>query len=794
MRSVPLLVLVLLMAAPARAELDSFGLGTGRSGPRSVTVANTVINPSVRLVANASAGSRVLRPESLGGLGRDALVLIHQTVGFPASTPSGGSGSANPGAVGRWELARVETTGTAPAELRLTAPLVNSYTVPGAQVVFVPEYTNVTIGAAASLVASPWDGLSGGIVAFLATGTVTNQGLVSADGAGLRGAVYVNHPDTLGCSGQDVPPELGGAFKGEGLAVNRFGVASGRGYLVSGGGGGNCHNAGGGGGGHGGGGGTGGRTASDLDSSRAEGGFGGAKLTYLLVEQALFGGGGGAGQGNNDLGSGGGAGGGLVLVRANTVAGAGRFTANGASPGLTLGDDGAGGGGAGGAVIVRAAGAVNCGGVQAAGGAGGTVNDSIRYLGPGGGGSGGYVLLQGPAGTCPMAVPGGASGMTKVDNTAHGASAGGSGVSQEYRVPYQVPTTPAVVAPANGAVGVSTRPVFQGTTDPGVRVIISVDDVEVAQLTAGADGVFSGSYPGLRDPLPAGEHRVSVVAESLGTYSVRSSEVTFNVAVAQADGGVLEAPILVVPADGDFVDTTPLFAGVAPYSTTVGLVVDDGNEITVTVDTFGRFRYQVPDESPLTPGPHFIVLHAHNEAGDTGPFSPATRFESVAAVADAGSEVPDAGSDAGSEVPDAGSDAGAGDAGVGQREVPVMVVPAEDEVVDSTPLFAGVAAPGVSVSIEVDGAEVARVVADATGAFRHPVSTEHALSVGEHSVTAHAVVSATGVNGPRSEATDFEVRGPAALDVGCGCGASPASSAGLWALLVGMVAMRRRRR
>lgn len=361
-------------------------------------------------------------------------------------------------------------------------------------------------------------------------------------------------------------------------------------------------------------------------------------------------------------------------------------------------------------------------------------------------------------------------------------------------MPYQPPTTPAVVAPANGAVGVPTRPGFQGTTDPGVRVIISVDDVEVVQLTAGADGVFSGGYPGLRDPLSAGEHRVSVVAESLGTYSVRSSEVTFNVAVAQADGGVLEAPILVVPADGDFVDTTPLFAGVAPYGTTVGLVVDDGDEITVTVDTFGRFRYQVPDDSPLTPGPHFIVLHSHNEAGDTGPFSPATRFESVAADADAGSEVPDAGSDAGSEVPDAGSDAGSGDAGVSQREVPVMVVPAEDEVVDSTPLFAGVAAPGVSVSIEVDGAEVARVVADATGAFRHPVSTEQALSVGAHSVTAHAVVSATGVNGPRSEATDFEVRGPAALDVGCGCGASPASSVGLWALLVGMAAMRRRRR
>ncbi|MFP2913426.1 hypothetical protein ACLESD_52220, partial [Pyxidicoccus sp. 3LFB2] len=397
--------------------------------------------------------------------------------------------------------------------------------------------------------------------------------------------------------------------------------------------------------------------------------------------------------------------------------------------------------------------------VQASGGAGGSVNDTVRHLVPGGGGAGGYVLLQGTAAGCPVVVTGGASGTTGVDNTAHSAGAGGAGISQEFRVSYRPPTTPAVVAPVNGAVGVSPRPSFEGTTDPGVRVIISVDDVELIQVGSGADGRFTANYPSLREPLFAGSHRVSVVSESLGAYSTRSVESTFNVAVTQADGGVLVPPILVVPADGDFVGTTPLFAGVAPYGTTVGLEVDNGPEITVTVDTFGRFRYQVPAESPLAPGPHFVVLHAHNEAGDTGPFSQATRFEAVEVAADAGTGGPDAGSDAGSEVPDAGT--GTGDAGVGSREVPVMVVPAEGEVVDSTPLFAGVAAPGASVAIEVDGAEVARVVADSTGAFRHPVSTEQALPVGAHSVRAQALVSATDVDGPRSVATGFEVRGPA---------------------------------
>jgi MYXO-CTERM domain-containing protein len=331
-----------------------------------------------------------------------------------------------------------------------------------------------------------------------------------------------------------------------------------------------------------------------------------------------------------------------------------------------------------------------------------------------------------------------------------------------------------------------------------VRVVVFIDDVEVLQVGSGSDGKFSGSYPGLIDPLTTGEHRVTMVAESLGAYSVRSTETTFNVAATLEDGGVLVPPILVVPADGETVGPTPLFAGVAPNGVTVGVEVDDGTEITIPVDTFGRFRYQVPDDSPLTPGPHRVNVHAHTEAGETGPFSPYTRFEALAADAGSG------GTDAGTEVPDAGagddagtgtSDAGTGTSDAGVREVPVMVVPAEGEVVDSTPLFAGVAAPGASVSLAVDGAEVAIAVADATGAFRHPVPADQALSVGEHSVTAQARGSVTGAAaGPVSPATRFQVRGPAALDVGCGCGAAPAGMAGVWALVALAAAARRRRR
>ncbi|MCY1017601.1 adventurous gliding motility protein AgmC [Pyxidicoccus sp. MSG2] len=811
MRFAPLFVLVLLTAVPALAELDSFGQGTGRDGPLSVTQAQLVVNVAVPVSTDTPAGSRVVRVAQLGGLKAQALVLIHQSSGFPATTASGGSTAVIPDAVGRWELARVSSVSTTPTLLRLTAPLVNSYSVPGAQVVAVPEYTDVDLPTGTSLVAPPWDGKSGGIVAFLATGRVRNDGVVSADGAGFRGGAFEDHvAGPTGCTGLDPQPAQGGSLKGEGVVVSRFGTASGRGHLVNGGGGANCHNGGGGGGGHGNAGGVGGRTASDVDSSRAEGGLGGAHMKYALVDQALFGGGGGAGEGNNNSGTGGGAGGGLVLVRADRVSGVGRISADGVSVAPTPGGDGAGGGGAGGAVIVRTAGDMDCGSVTARGGAGGSVTDALRQLGPGGGGSGGSVLVHGADLDCPIDVTGGAAGTTAFDGTVHGAGAGGAGVTREYEVPYRSPAAPSVVTPASGAVGVSARPSFAGAADPGVRIIISVDDVEVVQLTAGSDGTFSGSYPGLRDPLTTGEHRVTTVAESLGAYSVRSTETTFSVAATLEDGGVLVPPILVIPADGEAIGPTPLFAGVAPNGVTVGVEVDDGPDIPVPVDTFGRFRYQVPADSPLTPGPHRVNVHAHTETGESGPFSQYTRFEVLDVDAgsgevDAGTEVPDAGddagtetSDAGTETPDAGtgtSDAGTGTSDAGVREVPVMVVPAEGEVVDSTPLFAGVAAPGASVSLAVDGAEVAIAVADATGAFRHPVPADQALSLGAHSVTAQERGSVTGAAaGPVSPATGFVVRGPAALDVGCGCGAAPAGVAGVWALVALAAAARRRRR
>ncbi|NPC80281.1 hypothetical protein HPC49_18900, partial [Pyxidicoccus fallax] len=492
---------------------------------------------------------------------------------------------------------------------------------------------------------------------------------------------------------------------------------------------------------------------------------------------------------------------GLVLIRANSVTGTGRFTANGSPGPTTSGDDGAGGGGAGGAVILRATGQVGCGAIQAQGGAGGNVSEPSFALGPGGGGGGGQVLLQSrPLSGCAINASGGPAGVNVADGgergPTFGATPGKAGVIQQFDLSYRTPPTPALTSPEAGELAVSNRPRFEGTAEPGLVVSVYVDDVVVVQAVAGTDGVFSVSWPASRPALSQGAHRVSLVADdALGAYSPRSAERTFHVGVVLADGGVVEQPILVVPAAGDIVGPTPLFAGVS-NAVTVGIEIDDRPEVTLSVDAFGRFRYQVPADDPLPPGPHFVTVHAHNETGGTGPYSPRIVFESVDAdagtpVQDAGTETPDAGVDAGTSAPDAGTST----PDAGTREVPVLVVPADGEVVDSTPLFAGVAGPGDSVSIEVDGKEVARVTADSTGAFRHPVPADQALATGAHKVTAYALVSATGAAGPRSPETGFEVRGPTNLDVGCGgCGASPAGVVGGWALLAGLAAAVRRRR
>lgn len=419
-RVVPALVAAawLLQAGVAHAESDTFCTGKGRSGALSVGAANTVVNTYAPVTSDVAAGARTLPVGAATGAASTFavgdMVMIWQVGGLAQSeAPSGAGasldlGSVAGGAVGRYELARVKSfDGT---DVTLTKDTIYSYAAGVTQLVLVPEYTTVSIAAAGGVTAPAWNGSVGGIVAFLATGAVTNDGVVSVAGKGFRGGVVLSNSGHSGCTALDgLSSAGGGARKGEGgvTGVSTAGAASalnsGRGNRGPGGGGGNCHNAGGGGGGNFGPGGAGGNS---YDGNRAVGGSGGAALVFSTSDHLMLGGGGGAGDDNNARGSSGGAGGGVLFLRAASASG-GQYLADGLFVGGTGAGDGQGGGGAGGTLAVAVTGALDCATMSANGGKGGNVGSGH---GGGGGGGGGRIATFGTGGACVTSSTAGAAG------------------------------------------------------------------------------------------------------------------------------------------------------------------------------------------------------------------------------------------------------------------------------------------------------------------------------------------------------------------------------------------------
>ncbi len=289
---------------------------------------------------------------------------------------------------------------------------------------------NVTVSgtAATALTCNGWNGTTGGVLAFRATGTVTTNstGYISAYGVGHRGGAgttcygnsqsgesyirpsYASGGAANGSSataGQNQTP--GGGCGGAGYSDNgvvTYTASGGAGTTgPAGGGGGGLYNTSGSGfyfGGAGAGGGYGSEGQSTpyaSNGSSATGGAGGTGFgiyggdagggglygsSTTLNTRAYFGAGGGAGGGVDDewnenlSGMYGGAGGGLLFIGAETITSAGYIIANGGAGGsyydITYGFSGLGGGGAGGSVLIRANNITNSGTISANGALGGS--------------------------------------------------------------------------------------------------------------------------------------------------------------------------------------------------------------------------------------------------------------------------------------------------------------------------------------------------------------------------------------------------------------------------------------
>jgi hypothetical protein len=292
------------------------------------------------------------------------------------------------------------------------------------QIVMVPVYDDATVTS--TLLASPWNGTTGGILAFQCKGNLTMNADIDLQGDGFNGAVI--NTSSYSCQWfitvSDYFYDIStgeGALKGEGVSAYITTKTAGRGAQANGGGGGDDHNSGGGGGANSGNGGDGGERigSSAFTCSGIAPGVGGKANIYSNVANKIFlGGGGGSGHENNPAtASPGTNGGGIIIIIADTIIGNSQTIR--AEGGLTsVAADGAGGGGAGGTILIDASTYLGTLNINNSGANGGDISNvgTSNCNGPGGGGGGGILWISNS--TTPTALSlvntGGSSGTTLV--------------------------------------------------------------------------------------------------------------------------------------------------------------------------------------------------------------------------------------------------------------------------------------------------------------------------------------------------------------------------------------------
>lgn len=333
--------------------------GDGRNGPLTVTSGQSITINTTR--TNISASGTIGTVSSSSGFAVGDLVLLHQT-----------QGASN---VGKWEYAYI--TSISGTTFTFSRSLTNSYTTDSslmkAQIIKVLQYTNVTINSGGALLTPDWDNSTGGILVFVANGTVSIAGSVTAlnngykrGGRGEAGDPIEFHGyqgySTTGSNAQTTLRNIGGGGGGKGGS--------------SGGGGG-------GGGGYG-------TIGAAGESSPNTGGQGGTTYgTSNLISSIYLGsgaGGGGADTNAGSYGGQGGDGGGIIIISGRQVSVSGVIQSQGGNGagGEGDGDAGGAGGGSGGAILITGVDvSLGTSKITALGGAGGD-GDLGGYGGAGG--------------------------------------------------------------------------------------------------------------------------------------------------------------------------------------------------------------------------------------------------------------------------------------------------------------------------------------------------------------------------------------------------------------------------
>lgn len=338
-------------------KMDILGVsgyfGDGSDGGKTISI-NTTDSP-IDSACTGTTGTQTLSATNSSFVAGKPIMIIQMQ-------------GANAGARERNTI-QAYTAGT----ITTQTPLINTY-VTGAQVIQLPQYTNVTVNSGVTWSSKAWNGTTGGYLVYLYNGTRTVNGTISGTGLGFRGGTASTNNN---------------ATQGEGILgtgiQSRFNNINGGGAGVdfqnqSGAGGGNGLQ------------GNDGSSSPGLSGNRA---LGGAIAGSNDLSTPVMGGGGGAsgiGGGNATHGNAGGIGGAILHgIGVTAVMGVNGLIVSNGNPGIASFENASGAGGGGsildewqtgdvGANQYQVAGGASVSGTQRAGGVGGQGRISIHYL------------------------------------------------------------------------------------------------------------------------------------------------------------------------------------------------------------------------------------------------------------------------------------------------------------------------------------------------------------------------------------------------------------------------------
>lgn len=312
--------------------------GTGADG--ALTISASATQTQTKATASGSATSTSLTAGSSSFTNGD-LVMIHQSRGTGA---------------GQWEINKVASGGGS-TSLTMSTALYYTYGT-GAQIIKIPQYTDVTVNSSQTWSAPAWDGSTGGFLIFAAKGTVTISGTLNGASLGYRGGAQPGETSGTangfrgeGTSGDNGTRQTGSNGNGAGGGST---VAS-NGYYGAGGGGGSYGSAG---------------TDGERINTDATFGSAGSTVGDTNLASMTFGGAGGSGGSDWEAntatayGGAGGNGGGAIVIFGKTFASPNSLTTRGSDGynaeyapdgGAASNPHGGGGGaGAGGSILICA--------------------------------------------------------------------------------------------------------------------------------------------------------------------------------------------------------------------------------------------------------------------------------------------------------------------------------------------------------------------------------------------------------------------------------------------------------